>query len=76
VFDYLSQFTQWRPYQHEVLGFIDGQQVPVPFNLNSLHALLPASLATSLEKKLITRFGYGTKVPILELREKKSCRGF
>jgi len=69
VFDYLSQFTQWRPYQHEVLGFIDGQKVPVPFNLNSLHALLPESLATSLEKKLIERFGYGMKVPILELRE-------
>jgi len=69
VFDYLSEFTQWRPYQHEVLAFIDGQQVPVPFNLNSLHALLPESLAQSLELKLIERFGYGKKVPILELRE-------
>ena len=31
VFDYLSNFTQWQPYQHEVLAFIDGQKVPVPF---------------------------------------------
>jgi len=69
VFDYLSQFTQWRPYQHEVLAFIDGQKVPVPFNLNSLHAIFPSSLANSLELKLINRFGYGVKVPILELRE-------
>ena len=68
VFDYLSQFTEWRPYQHEVLAFIDGQKVPVPFNLNSLHSLLPKSLADSLELKLIERFGYGVKVPILELR--------
>lgn len=68
VFDYLSQFTQWQPYQHEVLAFIDGQKVPVPFNLNSLHSLLPKSLADSLELKLIERFGYGVKVPILELR--------
>lgn len=68
VFDYLSQFTDWHPYQHEVLAFIDGQKVPVPFNLNSLHALLPESLANSLELKLIERFGYGVKVPILELR--------
>ena len=68
VFDYLSQFTQWQPYQHEVLAFIDGQKVPVPFNLNSLHSLLPKSLAESLELKLIERFGYGVKVPILELR--------
>lgn len=69
VFDYLSQFTEWRNYQHEVLALIDGQKVPVPFNLNSLHSLLPKSLADSLELKLIKRFGYGVKVPILELRE-------
>lgn len=68
VFDYLSQFTEWQPYQHEVLAFIDGQKVPVPFNLNSLHSLLPKSLADSLELKLIEQFGYGVKVPILELR--------
>jgi UDP-galactopyranose mutase len=68
VFDYLSQFTQWQPYQHEVLAFIDGQKVPVPFNLNSLHALFPKSLADSLERKLIDTFGFGVKVPILELR--------
>ncbi|NOQ64643.1 MAG: UDP-galactopyranose mutase [Methyloprofundus sp.] len=71
VFDYLSQFTQWRPYQHEVLAFIDGQKVPVPFNLNSLHSLLPKSLADSLELKLIDKFGYGVKVPILELRNEE-----
>ena len=69
VFNYLSQFTQWQQYQHEVLAFIDGQKVPVPFNLNSLHALFPQSLADSLELKLINRFGYGEKVPILNLRE-------
>jgi len=68
VFDYLSQFTQWQPYQHEVLAFIDGQKVPVPFNLNSLHALFPKSIADSLEHKLINAFGFGVKVPILELR--------
>ncbi|WP_428355695.1 UDP-galactopyranose mutase [Methyloprofundus sp.] len=69
VFDYLGQFTEWLTYQHEVLALIDGQKVPVPFNLNSLHSLLPKSLAESLELKLIERFGYGVKVPILELRE-------
>lgn len=68
VFDYLSQFTQWTPYQHEVLAFIDGQKIPVPFNLNSLHALFPKSLADSLELKLVDTFGFGVKVPILELR--------
>lgn len=36
VFDYLSRFTQWRNYSHEVEADIYGKLVPVPFNLNSL----------------------------------------
>ncbi len=69
VFEYLSRFTEWITYQHEVLAVIDGYKVPVPFNLNSLHTLFSDSMATSLEKKLIDLFGYGKKVPILELKQ-------
>ena len=36
VWDYLSQFTAWRPYEHRVLSRIDGQLVPIPFNLTSI----------------------------------------
>lgn len=39
VVDYLSQFTQWRPYEHRVLGQVDGQQVPIPINLTTLNML-------------------------------------
>lgn len=35
VWRFLSQFTQWYPYQHEVKALVDGQLVPVPFNFNS-----------------------------------------
>jgi len=34
VFKYLGQFTDWRPYEHRVLGSVDGLLVPVPINLN------------------------------------------
>ena len=34
VFKYLSQFTEWRPYEHKVLACVDGQLVPFPINLN------------------------------------------
>jgi len=71
VIDYLSQFTEWQEYQHRVLSSIDGQLVPVPFNLTSLHKLFPRSMADSLEKKLIKLYGFGKKVPILELRKTK-----
>jgi UDP-galactopyranose mutase len=67
VFEYLSRFTQWRPYQHRVLGSIEGQLVPVPFNIDSLQTLFPSSYATRLEEKLVSRYGYGVKQPILEM---------
>lgn len=70
VWDFICRFCQWRPYQHKVLGLIDGQMVPIPFNLNSLHALFPAGMATRLEQKLLDNFGLNVKVPILELRKK------
>ena len=69
VWDYLSQFTKWYPYQHKVRGYIDGQEVPIPFNLNSIHQVFPEYLANLLEKKLIDSFGFNVKVPILELKK-------
>src|SRR5215207_2340734 len=39
VFDYLSQFTAWRPYQHRVMACVDGQHVPIPINLDTVNTL-------------------------------------
>lgn len=39
VFDYLSQFTEWRPYEHRVLASVDGQLVPLPINLDTINRL-------------------------------------
>lgn len=68
VWNYLSRFTTWRPYFHHVLGVVDGQQVPIPFNLNSMQALFPPRMADRLCDTLIARYGFGQKVPILKLR--------
>lgn len=70
VWDFVSRFCQWYPYQHRVRGLIDGQTVPIPFNLNTLHALFPKSMADKIEQKLLDNFGLNVKVPILELRKK------
>jgi len=37
VFEYLSQFTQWRQYQHRVLASVDGQLLPIPINLDTIN---------------------------------------
>lgn len=39
VFDYLSRFTAWRPYQHRVLASVDGQLLPMPINLDTVNRL-------------------------------------
>jgi len=39
VFDYLSSFTLWRPYEHRVLASVDGQLVPLPINLTTINTL-------------------------------------
>lgn len=39
VYDYLSQFTLWRPYQHRVRALVDGQLVPIPINLDTINQL-------------------------------------
>jgi UDP-galactopyranose mutase len=69
IWDYLSRFTDWLPYEHRVLAEIDGKQVPVPFNLTSLHALFPAEQAHDLEALLLQEYGVEARVPILKMRE-------
>lgn len=69
VFDYLSRFTEWRPYYHRVRAVIEGKEIPLPFSLASLRALFSERLADKLEEKLIAHCGYGARVPILKLKE-------
>ena len=66
VYEYLSRFTEWYEFKHEVVGKIHGRELPIPFNLNTLE-MVYGDRAPGLEKKLIGYFGEGARVPILEL---------
>jgi UDP-galactopyranose mutase len=44
VFDYLSHYTTWRPYEHRVLASVDGQLVPMPINLDTINRLYSLQL--------------------------------
>lgn len=39
VFDYLSRFTPWRPYEHRVLARVGDRLVPMPINRTTLNLL-------------------------------------
>ena len=39
VFEHLSAFTDWRFYEHRVLGRVDGMLLPIPINLDTVNRL-------------------------------------
>jgi UDP-galactopyranose mutase len=49
IVDYLSRFTEWRPYEHRVLAEVRGQLVPIPINRTTLNKLFGLDLKTDEE---------------------------
>lgn len=49
IFRYLSQFTNWRPYEHRVLAEVDGRLVPMPINRTTLNLLYDIDLTSDAE---------------------------
>ena len=49
VFEYLSQFTSWRCYEHRVLAYVEGKLVPVPINLDTVNLLYGLNLSSEEE---------------------------
>ncbi|EJC8350023.1 NAD(P)-binding protein, partial [Campylobacter coli] len=68
VWDFLSRFTKWHIFFYKVKAYIDGKEVNIPFNLDSLYKVFPKEMALILERKLIEKYGFDTKTTILELK--------
>ena len=44
IVEYLSRFTEWRPYEHRVRGVVDGVQYPFPINRDTVNQLYGLNL--------------------------------
>jgi len=44
IFEYLSRFTAWRPYEHRVRGIVEGVAYPFPINCDTLNRLYGLTL--------------------------------
>ena len=44
VVQYLSKFTEWRDYEHRVLASVDGMQLPIPINLDTINRMYGLAL--------------------------------
>ena len=64
VWEYLSQFTAWRPYEHRVLASVDGQLLPLPINRTTINRLYGWQLTEAGVARHLRRVA----VPRAELR--------
>ncbi|MER8978019.1 UDP-galactopyranose mutase [Mesorhizobium sp. M0239] len=56
IVDYLSQFTEWRTYEHRVLAAVDEKLLPIPINLDTVNRLYGLDLnSTQLEEFFASR---------------------
>jgi UDP-galactopyranose mutase len=46
IVDYLSRFTDWRPYEHRVVAEVDGKLLPMPINRDTVNRLYGLDLET------------------------------
>lgn len=67
VFDYLSRFTEWLPYEHRVLANVYGTHMPVPFNRTGLSLAFGPVEGERYYRLLTEEFGEGKKVRLAEL---------
>lgn len=51
VWDHLSQFTEWRPYEHRVMASVDGRLLPFPVNRRTVNELYGLRLADEGEMR-------------------------
>ena len=64
VFDYLSRFTRWRPYEHRVLAQTAAGLLPVPINRTTINQFYGMDLAG----EEVDRFLTAQAEPVAELR--------
>lgn len=72
VYDFLSQYTKWYNYSHEVVGNVYDKIIPIPFNLNTLNIVFGEEKGNKLKKELVDTYGMEARVPILELQKSDS----
>jgi len=67
VFEYLNKYGEWYFYEHTVLGNIDGNLVPIPFNFKSIELVFNKEKADTIKSKLMEHYPDKNKVSILDL---------
>ncbi len=65
VFEYLSRFTEWIPYQHKVLASLNGDLYPIPINRLTINKLYGLNFQTEEETAEFYKSVSEKRYPIL-----------
>jgi UDP-galactopyranose mutase len=49
VWEYVNRFSNWRPYTHRVLSYVDKKLVPVPVNITTVNELFGLHISSEKE---------------------------
>lgn len=71
VWSFVNQFATFNTYQHRVFAMIDGEEINLPFNLQSIERAFPQTLAKRIEEKLLAKYPYNSRVSILDFQEQE-----
>jgi UDP-galactopyranose mutase len=64
IFEYLSQFTAWRKYEHRVLTQVEGKLLPIPINLDTVNRLY----GLNLDSAGLAEFFAKVREPVANIR--------
>ena len=67
VWNFLSNYTKWHQYEHQVKANVEKQLITIPFSLATLYEIFPLKIAKNFENELISAFGYNNKITISQL---------
>lgn len=49
VFEYINKYGNWSPWEHKVLGLIDGKHLPIPPNITTVNKIFNLDIKTEEE---------------------------
>ncbi len=55
VWDFLKQYTEFRFFQHRVLGYAEGMEVPFPINRDTINQVFGENITTGEVRKFLDR---------------------
>jgi UDP-galactopyranose mutase len=67
VWEYVQRFSKWVPYEHKVLGMVNGKIVPIPVTIDTVNILFDMNITNSEE---MDEFMKKERVPLVDEKGK------